>query len=333
MNLNDHSNYSASRLDLFASQLIDATKITSNDFLLVEPYSIGDAVHTLSLVNAFRAKHCRNGQKIHFLCNERSLPVTKLFRNVDYAVAANLGPFEYQLEALAERYGPIPLGRPIPTPPDMYARGWFGRLFEAGIIHILDSKKMILDLEIDTKPYVPELEPNIRLRMEEKARNLGLERDSIIIFNHANTMRELNEATFRPLEKIWGNRVYYDATLDNKGVISWAKPIKMSIDEIPYFSSFAGSVLCIRSGITDLLACADARVITIYPNQSMLYDWSGDRNKMMHALRLLTLENLGLIGKSQEHPIFCDDLDNVESIADKLETLLSTKNFSINRGL
>ena len=329
MNLNGQSNYSASRLDLFASEVIKVTKTTQKDFLLVEPYSIGDAVHTLSLVNAFREKHCRNGEKIHFLCNERSLPLVKIFNNIDYAVGANLGPFEYQLEALAERYGPVPIGRPIPMPPDMYARGWFGRLCAAGVIHPLVAKKLILELELDTRPYVPVLDQNIRQKMDEKAQSLGLERDSVIIFNHANTMREMDAAIFLPVKKIWGDRVYYDASVDQKGVVNWAKPIKMSIEEVPYFSNFAGSVLCIRSGITDLLAFSDASVITFYPNQSMLYDWSGDKIKMMQVFKGMTLENLGLTGRCKEYPVFCEDLDNVDTIADKLKTLLSMHQFSV----
>jgi len=329
MNIHDLSPYSASRLDLFAKKLIEVTKTTSRDFLLVEPYSIGDAVHTLSLVNAFKNKHCKNGEKINFLCNNRSLPVVNIFRNTDYAVGVDLSPYEYQLEALADRYGPIPLGRPIPMAPDMYARGWIGRLMGAGLIQTIVAKKMILELDIDTKPYVPQLDSNIRKSMEDKARSIGLKSNSIIIFNHANTMRELNEEIFLPLQKYWGDRVFYDATLDNKGVISWAKPIKINLDEVPYFASFAGSALCIRSGITDLLACADARVITIYPNQSMLFDWSGDKIKVMKGFKTLTLANLGIGGKSKEYPIFCEDDDSVESVANKIRILLEKEVFSM----
>jgi len=322
MKIDDQSNYSASRLDLFANQLLAATKTTGNDYLIVEPYSIGDAVHTLSLVSPFRKKHCAHGEKIHFLCNERALPIVNIFRNVDYAVGANLSPHEYQLEALAERYGPVPLGRPIPTAPDMYARGWLGKLGGAGLINAMEAKKLILELDMDANPYVPELAEDVRRKFEEKARAMGLSSGSVIIFNHANTMRELDERIFRPAEKVWGDNVFYDATLEGRGAVSWAKPIKMRIDEIPFFASFAGSVICIRSGITDLLACSDANVITLYPNQSMLFDWSGDRKKVKDSFRQMTLNRLGLGGRCTEYPLFCEDDDSVEIIADRLSHLL-----------
>lgn len=329
MNLNEHSRFAASRIDLFASELMEVSKTTPKDFLLVEPYSIGDAYQTLSLVNAFRQKHCRNGEKIHFFCNERALPLVNIFRNTDYAVGMNLTPYEHHLESLAERYGPIPVGRPIPMTPDMYARGWLGRLMLAGVLHGLDAKKMILELERETKPYLPKLDPVLRKSMDEKARSMGLERDSIIIFNHANTMHELDESVFKPLKNIWGDRVYYDASIGSKGAISWAKPINMSIEEIPYFTSFAGTACCIRSGITDLLSCTDANIITIYPNQSMIVDGFGDNEKAVQLFRGLTLDSLGFLGNCIEYPVFCADGDNLDSIANKLETVVSENKASL----
>jgi hypothetical protein len=323
MNLTDQSPYSASRLDLFASNLLEVSKTTAKDFLLVEPYSIGDAIHSLSLINAFKNKHCINGEKVNFICNVRALAVVKLFRNIDFAIGANLAPHEYQLEALADRYGPIPIGRPIPMPPDMYARGWLSRLCGKGLLTPIDAKKMILELDIDTHPDLPELDKDLMHEMESKASSMGLSSNSIIIFNHANTMKEVDEKIFRPLQKVWKDRIFYDATVEGKGVIEWAKPIKMTIEEVPYFAQYAGFAICIRSGITDLLAFSDTNVITIYPNQSMLFDWSGDKKEVMKGFRNLTLEKLRLSKKAREFPIFCEDHDSVDSIADRLSSLLA----------
>lgn len=327
MKLSNLTPYSASRLDIFATKLLEISKTSSRDYLLIEPYSIGDCVHTLSLISEFRKKHCSNGERVNLICNQRSLPLVKLFGNIDYAVGANLGPHEYQLEALADRYGPIPIGRPILMPPDMYARGWLGSLCAAGLIHALDAKKLILEIDLETIPDVPNLDPNLQGQMEEKAKSMGLCKDSIIIFNHANTMREIDENIFRPIEKLWADRVFYDATLDNKGAISWAKPIRMNIGEIPYFVNFAGTAICIRSGITDVLSCTSANVITIYPNQNMLFDWSGDKTKVMKGFKNLTLSNLGIGSRSKEFPIFCDNIDNTESILKKLDDLLKKEKF------
>ena len=323
MNLKDQSPYSASRLDLFASNLLEVSNTTVKDFLLVEPYSIGDAIHSLSLITAFRNKHCMNGEKVNFICNNRALPVVNLFKNIDFAIGANLAPHEYQLEALADRYGPIPIGRPIPMPPDMYARGWLSRLCGKGLLSPLDAKKMILELDIDTLPNLPDLDKDLMQEMQSKANRWGLSSNSIIIFNHANTMKEVDEKIFRPLQKIWKDRIFYDATVEGKGIVEWAKPIKMTIEEVPYFTQYAGFAICIRSGITDLLALSDANVITIYPNQSMLYDWSGNKKEVMKGFRNLTLEKLRLSERAREFPIFCEDDDSVDSIADRLNSLLA----------
>ena len=67
MQVHNISPYTASRLDILSKQLLDITKTGLNDYLLIEPYSIGDLVHTLSLLPAFRKKYCSNGEKINLI--------------------------------------------------------------------------------------------------------------------------------------------------------------------------------------------------------------------------------------------------------------------------
>jgi len=327
MNFKQHSPYSASRLDQFAEKLLEVSNTTATDYLLIDPYSIGDAVHTLSLVDEFRKKYCTKGESVNFICSLRSLPVAKLFKNINYCVGIDCSPHEYQLEALAERYGPVPIGRPILMPPDMYSRGWLGRLSEAGRLNSIEAKKLILELDLDVIPQVPQLDSNLYEEISIKANSIGLCRNSVIIFNHANTIKEANSEIYKPLSKYWGDRVYYDATIQGKGVVSWAKPLTMTIEEIPYYAQFVGTVVNIRSGITDLLAFSDANVITIYPNSDMLFDWTGNKKRVMQAFKNLTLAKLRLSDKAREFPLFCDEDDSIECVADKLNSILEKSIF------
>ncbi len=322
MKLKEHSPYSASRLDLFAEKLLEASRTGPTDYLLIEPYSIGDAFHTLALVDEFRGKYCQNGQQVNLICNVRSLPLVKIFRNINYAIGIDCGPHEYQLEALAERYGPVPVGRPILMPPDMYARGWLGRLSGAGRLNPIEAKKLILELGFRVNPRVPQLDETVLEAIKPKAEKIGLGAHSVIIFNHANTMKEVNPEIYKPLVKYWGDRIFYDATIEGKGNVSWARPLTMAIDEIPYYAQLAGTVICIRSGITDLLSCCDTNIITVYPNTHLVFDWSGDKAEVVQSFKNLTLEKLGLIGKAREYPLFLDDNDTAEAIAEKLDAII-----------
>ncbi len=96
----------------------------------------------------------------------------------------------------------------------------------------------------------------------------------------------------------------------------------MAIDEIPYYAQLAGTVICLRSGITELLSCSDVNIITVYPNTHMVFDWSGDKAEVVQSFKNLTLEKLGLIGKAREYPLYCEDKDTAEVIAEKLDAII-----------
>ena len=320
MNIIEESPYLNSRLDLFSHKLTQLSNTTQDDYLIVEPYSIGDAVHTLSLLSAFRNKFVRTSERINFICNKRALPIVKLFRNVDNAIGIDLGPFEFHLEAIAERYGSLPKGKPIPMAPDMYTKGWLGKLREK--VTPIQAKSLILELDIDTEPSIPELDPELLTAMFANFRAAGIERNSVIIFNHANTMREVDSSIFRPLQRKFP-RVYYDSSISDKGIIPWARPVKIRLDEIPFLTSYIGTAVIIRSGITDIVALSSARVISIYPNSCLVYDWSGKRTQVAKTFRELTLEKLGLAKNVREFPMFCEEGDSMDDLESKFANILS----------
>lgn len=317
MNINSQSPYLSSRLDILAQKLLSISNTNKNDFLLIEPYSIGDAVHTLSILNAFRNKFCLNGEKINLICNPRAVPVAKLFNNVDTIVGMDCHSFEYQFESLAERYGPCPRYAPIPMPPDMYARGWLGRLITRGELNPIDAKRLILEIDDNKTLYRPELNPSNADLAIERAKRYGLVKNSVIIFNHALTIKPLNPEIFRSLKSLFGDNVFYDVHNQNPSP-TWAKPIKIDLADIPYVVNFAGFAVSIRSGITDLLSVSNAKLITIYPNSSQIFDTTENKAKLCSAFRFLTLNKLGLDFNDNETPIFFQDTDTAQDLSEKL---------------
>lgn len=219
MNILFQSPYMASRVDILASELLRISNTGKNDFLIIEPYSIGDAVHTLSLIEGFRRKHCTGLERVNLICNPRSVPVAKLFRNVDNVIGLDCGPFEYQIESFAERYGPCPRNAPIPMPPDMYIRGWLGRLMAVGKITPIEAKKLILELDIEENLVFPKLDTIAAEIAVAKLKEQGLTPNSVIIFNHALTIKSLPNEVFLPLKTLWGDNVFFDASVPNCGII------------------------------------------------------------------------------------------------------------------
>lgn len=317
------SPYFASRLDLFANELLEKTKTGARDFLFIEPYSAGDVFHTLSFINEFRRVHCTDGQKINFICNERGIGVVKLFRNVDLAMSMNLLPLEFHLESLVQRFPALQSGVPIITCPDMYSRGFLARLYLENLINGLTCRKLIMELDLKFRPELPNLDDNLANLSIKKAQRFGINSGSILIFNHASSMKSLDPEVFDCLKKYAG-RVFYDASKSGHGVIPWAIPIHLSIEDVPYFANYAGTVISIRSGLTDVLSLSKANIITIYPNEDHLHDWHGDKKKVAMNYKGYTLEKFEIGSRANEIPIFCESGEGNQDIKLKLDKAISS---------
>jgi hypothetical protein len=274
MQLHSISPYTASRLDILSKQLLDATNTGFNDYLLIEPYSIGDVIQTLSLVPAFRKKYCLNGEKINLICNPRAIPIIGLFQSVDFASGLNCGPLEFHFEALAERYGSIHRHVPILMTPDMYSRGWLGRLLYACKINVMDCKKLILDLDLDERPIIPALNSETAeyKKALDNAVGQGLTKNSVIVFNHANSVNSIDAEVFKALKSRWDN-IFWDVVPNGIGCPEWAKPLSIPLEQVPIFVNYTGSAVTLRSGITDLLALSSSNIYTFYPNPKLIKDF------------------------------------------------------------
>lgn len=328
MIINSRSPYTTSRIDLFARQLLDNTNTRVQDFLFIDPYSVGDVVHTLSLMNEFKRRYCIEGQRVNFLCNTRGLGVAKLFRNVNFVAGANFAPLEFQIEAIANRYEALMPGVPIVMCPDMYSRGFLGRMLRENVISATTARKLILELDLSVRPELPELDPAMMSQVKIRASQMGLQPGSIIIFNHGHSIESVDEEYFKPLREFWPDRVFYDASVQNRGRVSWAKPLTMTIEEIPYFVKIAGAAFTIRSGITDLLSISGAKIITLYANSHLLPPLLGDRVKTARSYRKWTLADIDIGHKTSEFPIFLEEEETVENIHGKIREVVSDNFFN-----
>jgi hypothetical protein len=328
MNINNPNNVvTSSHIDVYAHQLLSKTNTTQSDYLLIEPYSIGDVFHTLTLLNEFKKKYCKPEQKINFICNHRAVPIIKFFGNVNNVLGMDCSHFH--MASLAERYNVCMPGVPIITAPDMYARGYLARLVMAGKISNMDAKKLLLELDLNTMPLVPNLNSQLSPIATEKAISQGLTEQSIIIFNHATCLKSLNPDVFLTLKKYFGDSIFYDATMGDKGKIPWAKPLTMSIDDVPYFVNYAGSAISIRSGITDVLALTNADIYTIYPNSVIMMDFFANKIEMANAFKRSTLYDFEIYAKDREVIIQLQENDNINSIGNKIDQAISYKNISV----
>jgi hypothetical protein len=323
MILHNRDPYRSSRIDIAAQQLVEGSGISPRDFLLIDPYSIGDVYHTLTLIGEFRKRHCAPDQKIHLMCNIRCVPIAKLFANVEKCIGMNCGPFEFHLETFAQRYSLAP-GFPIVLQPDMYGRGWLGRLMHAGKITIIEAKKLLLDLDLDAPLATPKLNEALRTEAYAKARAQGLTSDSVIIFNHAQSVESIDPDIFKVLLPYFGKNVYYDATIKDQGIVPWAKPLQIELAHIPFFAELAKNVVAVRSGIVDILSAVDCNLITLYPNASLVKKFFTDPASIAKAMRNFTLRNLNLRPQAPEYAIFLEEGDAAGEIAQKLDATLES---------
>jgi hypothetical protein len=322
MIINNINPYTSSRIDIFANKLIEITQTSENDYLFVEPYSIGDVYHSALVLGEFKRKYCTQGQKITLLVNPRAVQLSDMFPLIDKFVGIDCGPLEYQIEALAQRY-PIAAGFPIVMQPDMHCRAWLSHLIGAGRITILEAKKIILELDLNSPIVFPELNYRQRNISLQKANQQGLVDGSIIIFNHAMTLKSLDFSLFRGLQKKYEGKIFYDAT---KGIIKnleWAKPLIMNLIDIPYFAEKAGSVLAIRSGIVDVLSSVNTKLFVIYPNEALVNDVFQDKKGVAKGMPLFQLDKLGIRSTGVENIIQLDENDGPIQIAGKIASKFS----------
>lgn len=293
----------------FAEYYQKMTRSTEDDILLIEPYSAGDIYQTLAFVDHLREKY--HPRHINLACLHKGLGVVKLFNNID-----NVCTFPYidgeKIQLLANTKWYSSQSRLIVCYPS-----FFHNHSASGAEYML-QKKLILGLTPTTQPKQPEFNQVIFKQSQKSAKQQGLEPDSLIIFNHAYSIKPIPAAAYESLAEKYPGKVYYDKWSHKN--IKGAIPLDIKLEEVPYFANIAGSVVCMRSGITDILAASSAKIFTIYPESDYCNDWTpADRRQgFMEFLKTWGIADLDLNPSANETKIFIENNDTIETMQSKL---------------
>jgi len=250
----------------FVAELAEVTGKRENDFLFIEPYSIGDAIHTLGLLPRFREVYCEPEQRIILLCQQRAFGLIEIMRYADHFVSADLAPFELHLEYAASLHNGLTPQLPIICAPDMHALGKLGR----ARLNPIASKKSLFFLDQDDAWIGPSIPEALRKSTEERLAALGLARGKgLIVSAHCHTFDHLPSAFWASAtaiikERFPGLRVFTDATT-GAPVIDGTESISLTLAEMIPAVEYAGAALVVRSGLADLLAHARANIVSVVP--------------------------------------------------------------------
>lgn len=307
----------------YVNNLKAATKTKENDILIFEPQSIGDIFQTLSLVNQLKIQ--RNIDKINFISTKRSTPIIKLFNNVNNVLELNnIDYLRLELFSNTEWYknqknivAPCTGNHIIGQKHEDFIE-WASAFFDK---NPMEFRKETLGLPSSVRPELPHIPKDQYEKSVESAKRQGLNSDSLIIFNHAHSAHPLPSIIYKSLLDLFPGGVYYDAWANN--IPQWAKPLKMSLVDIPTFADLAGAVINVRSGITELLSMSKANIYTIYPDTNWLAHWFQEDPRAVAAFRSHGIRDLQLNPESTEKKIFIENSYTKKEMAKKIYQIVS----------
>jgi hypothetical protein len=303
-----------------AKSFFDQVGLTSRDFMVIEPCSIGDVYHTLCVLESFREKYVEAGTRLAFCCKASATPLVAMFHVAERTVTV---AYEERLyESFAQRYL-LSAGVPIVTVPQMYGSGWLGRLIGDGYISPLIARKLILGLELDSTIRHPVISEAAKGQAARNAAAHGVELGrSLLICNHAITFTALPVECFEAVVRNFPGPVFTDMIAGSIQPIPGTRPITIPIDQLAATAEAFGTVLALRSGIVEVLSNSPIRLFSIYPRITELNPYHPDRVDSIRRFRLWTLAWIGLSKPSFENTIYLEDSDGVAEISERIARAL-----------
>jgi hypothetical protein len=261
-----NSPYRTSRVMRFVEELAGVTHKGEQDFLFIEPYSIGDAIHTLGLLPKFRDIYCEPGQRIVMLCQERAMGLAPIMPYADAMFGLNLSPYELQLEYVASLSNGLSPHLPIICAPDMHALGKVGR---TGVGPI-QAKKSLFFLEQHEPWAGPVISDDLRRAAEARMAGLGLARGGgLLVIPHANAFHNVNphfwSLTVALLRGRYPDLRLFTDTTGGGEPIEGTEAVTLTLAELIPAVEYMGRALVLRSGLADLLAHTQAEVVSMVP--------------------------------------------------------------------
>ncbi len=300
------------QLQSYVHRLMGMSRTGPDDALVIEPYSIGDVFQTLTLMDHVRRVH--GVRRLHFMCRRRAARVISLFQNVDGVLLCE-DIDEEKLALLAQTGWYAAQRNLFIVPPEMHMDGITRHAALDGL-GVMPLKQKILGLPPDVQPVLPPAREAVVRAAHESAWCQGVRPGSVIIFNHAHTMKPMDPEVYRPLQTIFPSGVFFDGW--SGAPEGWGRRLRMPLEQVPYFCDLAGQAICIRSGITELLSLSSARIHTLYPGGRWMADWFKDKAAAASLFRTWGIRDLGLNPRSLEKKLFIEDHDSPQAIATKI---------------
>ena len=296
------------------------TKLEEKDYLLIEAHSIGDVFHTLSLAHHLKEKD--PAAKIGLICSPRVIKIAKLFDYIDSIWTPLTWDAHYldsYLELLVNTEWYKNQNKIIVTTPAFHLD--LNKDAKTGDDY-LKIKKQIMGLPQQFTPKIPEKKISAFNNVLKSANEQGLTPNSLIIFNHAHSLNPLPAEVYSEIIKKFPGKVFYDSWSPQR--LEGAQPINIGIEEVPYFADIAGTVLCMRSGITDILSISSAKIFTIYPGSKYVPEWipTNNREFIANFFRTWGIKDLSLNTRTTEIKIFIENNDDIHEMSKKISTAI-----------
>lgn len=299
-------------IEHYIQRLMGMSRTEPGDALVIDPYSIGDVFQTLSLMDSFRRVH--GIRRINLMCCRRVARVISLFRNIDGIFLADAFDGE-KLALLAQTRWYAQQKTVFVAPPGMHIDD-VTRKDEGASWHIMAFKKAILGLPYDSQPVLPPIHDAVVHAAHVSAMRQGVRPDSVIIFNHAQTMLPMDPEVYRPLLEVFPQGVFFDGW--SGAPSNWGRRLDIPLEQVPYFCDLAGHVICIRSGITELLSLSSANIYTIYPGGQWMARHFKNKDTTAEMFRNWGIRDLGLNPTSHEKKLLIENGDSVSTISGKI---------------
>ncbi|MBS7805555.1 hypothetical protein KIH24_13360 [Rhizobiales bacterium TNE-4] len=286
-------------------------RIQDGDHVVIDPYSAGDVFQTLTLMDHFKRFH--RVRRLHFICLRRAARVICLFNNIDSLLVLNAID-EEKLALLTQTHWYAKQSSLFVAPPELHIDGFEDQF--SMHTNYMKLKKYYLSLPDIAHPVLPPQNESIKLAAESAALRQGIVPNSVIVFNHAHTIKPLMPDVYLPLRDIFGENIFFDNWSNAPN--DWGRRVDIKFEEIPYFCNLAGTAICIRSGITDVLSMSNSIIHTIYPGGQWMAPWFKDKNKVANSFRSWGIRDLGLNPNAAEQKIFIENGDDNEIIGSKI---------------
>ncbi len=236
--------------------------LKKNEMGMVLPYGFGDTYLVCSLLNEYKSKKLLSCIKL--IVKNKHEEIAKLFGIKTYAQDST--DFKKNLEAVTE-FGSEKAGEIFVAHPH-YADHAYVELLGYKGITLLDVYKIMFNLNINSTLALPDKKLKSANTVLKNLKSVGMKKGKgVIIFPDANSVDTLSDGELLKLIKAsssLGYKTYYSSN-DARKNIPRDLFVNIPVSEIISATNYAGHIICMRSGICEILSTSSAKMAIMYP--------------------------------------------------------------------